>query len=90
MGAHAVVVKDVPPYAVVAGNPATIKKFRVAPNLIGLLLHLAWWRFAPWQLVGIDVTQPARAVRALAEQVPLLEPYAPSTVSVRELAGRLA
>src|SRR5690242_9456198 len=62
VGAHAVVVKDVPPYAVVAGNPATIRKFRVAPQLIGRLLNLAWWRFAPWQLAGIDITRPDAAV----------------------------
>lgn len=86
VGAHAVVVKDVPPYAVVAGNPATIKKFRVAPHLIGPLLHLAWWRFAPWQLAGIDVAQPAHAVRALGERLASLQPYAPATVAVRKLA----
>jgi chloramphenicol O-acetyltransferase type B len=89
VGAHAVVVKDVPPYAVVAGNPSTIKKFRVPPHLIGELLHLAWWRFAPWQLTGVDITHPDQAIRTLAALVPSLRPYAPSAVSVRELVDDL-
>ena len=83
------VVKDVAPYTVVAGNPAVIKKFRVPPQLIAPLLRLAWWRFAPWQLAGIDVTQPAVAVEQLEELVPTLEAYAPPVVSVRELAAEV-
>ena len=34
VAAHAVVVKDVPPYAIVAGNPAVVKKYRFAPEQI--------------------------------------------------------
>jgi acetyltransferase-like isoleucine patch superfamily enzyme len=85
VGAHAVVVKDVPPYAVVAGNPATIKKFKVPLQLIGQLLELAWWRFAPWQLAVVDMTRPAAAVRALTTLVPSWQPYAPATISLRAL-----
>jgi hypothetical protein len=85
VGACAVVVKDVPPYAVVAGNPATIRKFRVAPQLIGRLLNLAWWRFAPWQLSGIDVTCPDAAVDALEMLAPLLQAYGPQLISLRDL-----
>ena len=87
IGAHAVVVKDVPPYAVVAGNPATIKKFRVPLELIGRLQKLAWWRFAPWQLADIEVSKLDNAVDALEALVPKLEPYAPELVQLRQLAG---
>lgn len=89
VGAHAVVVNDVPPYAVVAGSPATIRKFRVPLHLVGPLLELAWWRFAPWQLAGIDITRPEPAIRELARSVPSLRPYAPPPVSVRTLADEL-
>ncbi len=58
VGAHAVVTKDVPPYAVVAGNPATIKRWRVNPMLITPLLRGRWWRFAPWQLTHLDPSEP--------------------------------
>lgn len=43
IAAKAVVVKDVPPYAVVAGNPAKIVKFRFDENTIARLLNIAWW-----------------------------------------------
>lgn len=43
-----VVTKDVPPYAVVAGAPARIKKYKVPENQIEPLLQSRWWDFAPW------------------------------------------
>ena len=85
VGAHSVVVKDVPPYAVVAGNPATIRKFRVQLSLIDRLLSIRWWRFAPWQLAGIDVTDLPSAVDRLESLVSMLVPYSPPLVKVGEL-----
>ena len=32
VGAQAVVTKDVPPYTIVAGNPATIRRTRLPPR----------------------------------------------------------
>lgn len=43
IGAGAVVLEDVPPYAVVAGVPAKIKRYRFAPDLIETLLRVRWW-----------------------------------------------
>lgn len=43
IGARAVVRRDVPPYSVVAGNPATILRHRFAPPDIARLLEMAWW-----------------------------------------------
>ena len=85
IGAHAVVLKDVPPYALVAGNPASIKKFRVNPRIIGALLALQWWRFAPWQLQGIDISNPETSIRDLRALIPTLTPYQPGTLKVSEL-----
>lgn len=62
VAAKAVVAKDVPPFAVVAGNPATIKKWRLPPELISPMLKCAWWRFAPWQLKPLDPAHPERFV----------------------------
>ncbi|MDP3884872.1 CatB-related O-acetyltransferase [Hydrogenophaga sp.] len=43
IGARAVVAKDVPPYAIVVGNPGTIVKFRFDENIRTRLLQSAWW-----------------------------------------------
>lgn len=40
---NAVVTKDVPPYAVVAGNPARIVKYRFEETTIQQLLETKWW-----------------------------------------------
>lgn len=43
LAAGSVVSKDVPPYAVVAGNPAEVKKYRFSDPIIERLLDIAWW-----------------------------------------------
>lgn len=43
VSAGSVVTKDVPPYAIVGGNPAQIISFRFKPSLIQELLALQWW-----------------------------------------------
>lgn len=50
IGAKAVVAKDVPPYAIVVGNPAKIIKYRFDQDTIDFLLRLQWWDFSKEQL----------------------------------------
>ncbi|MEM6649680.1 MAG: CatB-related O-acetyltransferase [Pseudomonadota bacterium] len=45
IASHAVVTKDVPPYAIVAGNPATIIRLRFSEEIISILLKLKWWNW---------------------------------------------
>ena len=46
IGAYTVVAKDVPPYSVVVGNPAQVKKKRFSEEDIEFLLELNWWDWA--------------------------------------------
>lgn len=43
VGAGAVVTKNIPPYAIVAGNPARVIKYRFEQSTIDALLNAAWW-----------------------------------------------
>lgn len=45
VAAHAVVVKDVPPYAIVGGVPARVIKYRFDEETIKELLELKWWNY---------------------------------------------
>ena len=43
IGTGAVVLEDVPPYAIVVGAPAKIMRYRYSPAEIGTLLRVKWW-----------------------------------------------
>ncbi|MGI2124972.1 Vat family streptogramin A O-acetyltransferase [Shewanella baltica] len=43
VASQSVVTKDVPPYAVVGGNPATVIKLRFEQDVIDKLIAIAWW-----------------------------------------------
>lgn len=51
IGASTVVVKDVHPYAIVAGNPARLVRYRFDEVTITKLLEIAWWN---WPLEKIE------------------------------------
>lgn len=43
IGAHAVVAKDVPAYAVVVGNPGHVARIRFDESTVAALLAIRWW-----------------------------------------------
>lgn len=85
VAAGAVVARDVPPYAVVAGNPATIRKFRLPPLLIAPILRSRWWRFAPWQLAHLDPARPEAFITGVF-RMDAVEPFTPTVIDLREAA----
>ena len=55
VAARAVVTKDVPPYAIVGGNPAKVIKYRFDEKTITKLLTLKWW---DWTEEEVKKTMP--------------------------------
>jgi acetyltransferase-like isoleucine patch superfamily enzyme len=51
IGAGSIVTKDVPPYSIVAGNPAKILKMRFDKKEIYDLEKCEWWNFSPNELI---------------------------------------
>ena len=51
VAAGAVVYRDIPPYAVVAGNPAQVVGFRHSKPVIAEIVASRWWEKPPSQLV---------------------------------------
>lgn len=45
IGANALVTKDVPPYAIVGGNPAKVIRMRFDDETIRKLQDIAWWNW---------------------------------------------
>lgn len=84
VAAHSVVSKNVPAYAVVAGNPAVIKRFRLPPHLISPMLRSKWWRFAPWQLAHIDAANPEKFA-SIVYSMTDVAPFAPTVTDLREV-----
>ncbi|KPQ05486.1 MAG: virginiamycin A acetyltransferase Vat [Rhodobacteraceae bacterium HLUCCA12] len=56
VAACAVVTRDVPPYAVVAGNPARVRRMRFSAAQVDRLLQIAWW---DWPVAAILAALPA-------------------------------
>lgn len=57
VAAKSVVTRDVPPYAIVGGNPAQVLRKRFSDEVIDRLLQVAWWN---WDIEKI--TQNLQAI----------------------------
>ena len=56
VAARALVARDVPPYGIVAGNPAALLRYRFPPDVIDRLLKLAWWT---WPSERVEAAVPS-------------------------------
>ncbi|NBZ89559.1 CatB-related O-acetyltransferase [Stagnihabitans tardus] len=84
IGARSVVTKDVPPYAVVVGQPARILRHRFAPEICARLLATRWWDYSLGDLARFSFDDPLAFCEAFEAASPGLSPrdVAPITVAM--------
>ena len=77
IGANAVVSKDVPPYAVVAGNPGRVVKMRFPQEVIDGLLRIRWWDWSREKVehcLPLLLSNDMQRFLEAHDEAPVLEP----------------
>lgn len=70
IAARSAVVSDVPPYAIVAGVPAKVKRYRFPPDIIERLNTLQWWNYRIQDISNtLDYSDALKTLEILEEQV---------------------
>lgn len=69
VGARATVVKDVPPYAIVAGTPAKVLRYRFSDEIIARLLALKWWDYCIYDFYGAPLDDIERALDVMEDLI---------------------
>ena len=67
VAANAVVTKDVPPYAIVAGVPAKVVKYRFEQPVIDKLLELKWWDYPKDFIVTLPFSDVEKCIEMLEQ-----------------------
>lgn len=67
IAAGAVVTKNVPPYAIVAGVPAKVVKYRFSKEIIENLLKLEWWSLDDETIKTLPFKNPEECIKKIKE-----------------------
>lgn len=91
IGANAVVTHDVPPYAIVVGNPGRVIKFRFPDVVIERLLKVQWWRFSVGDFQAVEFSNIERALDVIEAAIDNgLQPYVAPTLNAERLRELVA
>ncbi|MBA6116659.1 CatB-related O-acetyltransferase [Pseudomonas putida] len=81
VGTRALVTRDVPPYAIVGGNPAKIIRYRHPEGVISRLLDSRWWELDMATLKALPLDSPL-AFLASIEKLNATQPARYTTLRV--------
>lgn len=85
IAASSVIVKDVPPYAIVGGNPAQFIRWRFPEDIRAELEQLRWWRFGFGAFNRLDLSDIRNSIRDLRLLVDDLPVFAPKPVDFTQM-----
>lgn len=68
IGLGSIVTKDVPPYAIVVGNPGRVLRYRFEADVIAELLASRWWELDISEMKGIDFKDVKAALAEIAQR----------------------
>lgn len=79
VAAGSLVTKDVPPYTIVGGNPATVFRSRFSAEISLRLQTSKWWNKDPQFVARIASMAAVEALKHIEEFGDSIKPYAPMT-----------
>lgn len=87
VAANSHVVKDVPPYAIVGGNPAKLIKYRFPEKVIERLLRVKWWHYSFVNFDNKSFLNPTAALDLLEEKIAkgTAIAYKPKLITAKQL-----
>ena len=69
VGMGSVVTRDVPPYAIYAGNPAKLIRFRFSSEVIAGLIELEWWERSDMEIreMAVNFNAPEALLKKITK-----------------------
>jgi len=95
VGAGSIVTRDVPSYAIVAGSPAVVRRYRFDDNTIERLLKSKWWEYGYADFVNLKTLEVSNFLDQFEELVgagkirPLVLPIYDIAAEFRAISERL-
>jgi len=84
VAANSVVTKDVPPYAIVGGNPARLLRPRFPDEIASRLLQSRWWDLDPSFIVRVAPLGSEEALRQIEAQGRSVAPFRPTQIRLSD------
>lgn len=87
IAAHAVVVNDVEPYAIVAGVPARTIRKRFSNQICDRLMELQWWKYCIHSIPDLDFNDIDLCIDTIFKHINdgIITPYTPSVLRPSDL-----